>query len=229
MRACRYWKAKYFKKTAELALLCKYWDAKKDRATARATQEAAKAKELAAKAMTKGAKSKGPDYKKLAQKQKEKAESLPKFQLKQAVPLTIKRQVLAKWLSSEKSKHRSKMNVYYAAKRRYDAEVERLASVIEARRAMGAAPPKELGREPRMPRMRLMPLFAQHYVAIIRDGEREVERAMRKELARKRKEKEEAEKRRQMEEAGLLPPEESSESDAEDATAADYDEDEGYT
>ena len=54
MRACRYWKAKYFKKTAELALLCKYWDAKKDRATARATQEAAKAKELAAKAMTKG-------------------------------------------------------------------------------------------------------------------------------------------------------------------------------
>ena len=85
------------------------------------------------------------------------------------------------------------MNVYYAAKRRYDAQVEQLATVIQARRAMGAAPPKELGREPRMPRMRLMPLFAQNYVTIIRDGEKAVEREMRKELARKRKEKEEAE------------------------------------
>ena len=71
---------------------------------------------------------------------------------------------------------------------------------------MGVAPPKELGREPRMPRLRLMPLFAQQYVAIIRDGEKAVEREMRKELARKRKEKEEAEKRREMEAAGLAPP-----------------------
>lgn len=131
---------------------------------------------------------------------------MPKFQLKQPVPIAIKRQVLAKWLSSEKAKHRSQMNVYHAAKRRYDAEVQRLASVIEARRTMGVAPPKELGREPRMPRLRLMPLFAQQYVAIIRDGEKAVEREMRKELARKRKEKEEAEKRREMEAAGLAPP-----------------------
>eukprot|EP01043_Picozoa_sp_COSAG02_P000566 COSAG02_NODE_10_length_59045_cov_19.973365_15_plen_150_part_00 len=130
---------------------------------------------------------------------------MPRFQLKQPVPLAIKRQVLARWLSAEKSKHRTKMNVYYAAKRRYDAEVERLASVIQARRAMGAAPTKDLGREPRMPRMRLMPLFAQNYVAIIRDGEKAVEREMRKELARKRKEMQEAEKSRQMEEAGIVP------------------------
>ena len=146
---------------------------------------------------------------------------MPKFQLKQAVPLAIKRKVLAKWLSAEKSKHRTKMNVYYAKKRRYDAEGERLASVIEARRAMGAAPPKELGREPRMPRMRLLPLFSQNYVNIIRDGEKSVEREMRKELARKRKEKEEAEKRRQMEEAGIVPPTESEEDEVEDESDED--------
>lgn len=131
---------------------------------------------------------------------------MPKFQLKQSVPLAIKQQVLARWLSTERSAHRSRMSVYCAAKRRYDVEVERLAAVINARRAMGVAPPTELGREPRMPRMRLIPLFAKNYVAIIREGERAVERAMRKELARKRKEQEEAGKRRQMEEAGIIPP-----------------------
>ena len=113
------------------------------------------------------------------------------------------------------------MNVYYAAKRRYDAQVEQLATVIQARRAMGAAPPKELGREPRMPRMRLLPLFSQNYVNIIRDGEKAVEREMRKELARKRKEKEEAEKRRQMEEAGIVPPTESEEDEVEDESDED--------
>lgn len=144
-------------------------------------------------------------------------DSIPKFQLKQAVPVEIKRQVLARWLSTEKSNHRTKMQLYYAAKRRYDAECARLASVIQARRAMGAAPPKELGREPRMPRLRLLPLFAKNYVTIIRDGEKAVEREMRKELARKRKAKEEAEKRRQMEEAGLSSAGTEEEDDAEDA------------
>ena len=141
---------------------------------------------------------------------------MPKFQLKQSVPLAIKRQVLARWLSAEKSAHRSNMSVYNAAKRRYDAQVEQLSSVINARRAMGAAPPKELGREPRMPRLRLMSLFAKNYVAIIREGERAVERAMRMELARKRKEKEEEEKRRQMEEAGLIPASPSQDEDGDD-------------
>lgn len=50
---CRYWKAKYFKKTAEVALLCKYWDVQKSRHTHRLDQEEAKSKELIAKATSK--------------------------------------------------------------------------------------------------------------------------------------------------------------------------------
>ena len=84
-----------------MALLCKYWDHQKNRHLQRLGHEAARAKELSTKAMaTSGAggkhyylknawcifhslvpmkpaagKSKGADYKKLAQKQKDKVQS----------------------------------------------------------------------------------------------------------------------------------------------------------
>ena len=161
--------------------------------------------------------------KKLAAKQREKVDALPKFQLKAPVPIGIKRQVLAKWLSNEKANHCSKMNVYFSQKRRSDAEYERLRSILETRRMMGAALPKELGREPRMPRMRLMPLFAANYVGVIREGEREVERHMRKELARKRKEKEEAQQKADRAAQGLTP---EGEEEAEDGEYADEEYDE---
>ena len=57
---------------------------------------------------------------------------MPKFQLKGAVPADIKRQVLKRWLSDQKAEHREKMNLYYAAQRRYDAQLERLAAVTVA-------------------------------------------------------------------------------------------------
>ena len=203
----RYWKSKSFKKTAELGLLCKYWDRKKERAGAALAKEQERAAQLATQAAEKKGSKKGANLKKEAAKAKENAENMPKFQLKGAVPADIKRQVLKRWLSDQKAEHREKMNLYYAAQRRYDAQLERLAAVIEARRAMGAAPPKELGKKPRMPRLRLMPLFSRDYVKLIRTGEQEVERAMRRELQRKRKEKEEKEKEQALREAGLLPPE----------------------
>lgn len=53
MSCCSYWKAKYFKKTAEVALLCKYWDRQKDRHKHNIEQEIAKAKDLSTKAIAK--------------------------------------------------------------------------------------------------------------------------------------------------------------------------------
>eukprot|EP01043_Picozoa_sp_COSAG02_P022034 COSAG02_NODE_1133_length_14390_cov_3.493178_5_plen_137_part_00 len=57
----RYWKSKYFKKTAEMALLCKYWDHQKNRHTQKLDHEAARAKELSTKAMAKSG-ADGKDY-----------------------------------------------------------------------------------------------------------------------------------------------------------------------
>jgi hypothetical protein len=61
---------------------------------------------------------------------------------------------------------------YAAQLRRHEAECQRLRAVIEARRAMGAAPPRELGRRPRCPQLRLVSLFGQECVAIIKEGAR---------------------------------------------------------
>jgi hypothetical protein len=75
------------------------------------------------------------------------------------------------------------MRVYMAKARRYEAEQERNAAVLEARRAMGAAPPKNMMKKPRQPQLMLVRLFRRDCVRLVREGEGEKERAMRKELA----------------------------------------------
>ena len=170
----RAWRAYVAKGDAQVKMIAHHWD--KYRAHCIHTQKrlAAKLKELKDKPKPKKNK-KGPDPERVAVE--EEIARTPKFEDK-SVKDPVKMPLITSWLKRHRKAAMVKFREYSRLLDAYNEEMEQLASILAARRAMGATQREEMPQKPWRPAYSFLPT-EEELTGLIKDGQAAAKRTKR--------------------------------------------------
>eukprot|EP01052_Picozoa_sp_SAG31_P028896 SAG31_NODE_2829_length_5028_cov_2.496652_2_plen_627_part_00 len=168
-RIQRFWRNVLAMRKAQLGLLLRLWDQTRlnYRADLKRIEKELKVLRDKPKKKPKAGKPPQPDPERIALEDELKA--LPRFQDK-VVTTDIQEEIMRAWMRETSLAYKAKKKIFLEKMAIYTAEMARLATIIEVRRAMGATQRDEMPTRPIAPVTRFLPIGTE-LVALIREGE----------------------------------------------------------